>query len=191
MNQTNSISNRTEQIWKEYHGSLHSFIQSRVGDPSVADDILQEVFTRIYSRIDTLKESSKIRSWIYQIARNASIDYYRAHKKMDQLPEALTTPGQEPADKARQEIATCLLPMIQSLPKHYRRALMLSEIEGLTQKEVALKEEISVSGVKTRIRRGRAMIKDMLLACCHFEFDHQGKVIDYEAKGSSCDKCSN
>ncbi len=191
MSQTNSISNPTEQIWKEYHEKLHSFIQSRVGDPSVADDILQEVFTRIYCRIDTLKESSKIRSWIYQIARNASIDYYRAQKKMDQLPEALTTPEQEPADKARREIGTCLLPMIHSLPEHYRQALLLSEIEGLTQKEVALKEQISLSGVKARIRRGRVMIKDMLLACCHFEFDHQGKVIDYEAKASSCDKCSN
>jgi RNA polymerase sigma-70 factor (ECF subfamily) len=181
--------NQIEQIWKEYHTKLHSFIQSRVGDRSNADDILQEVFIRIHSRIGTLRENSKIQSWIYQIARNAIIDHYRAKKKMTELPETLTTPELEPGDKARQEIAACLLPLIQSLPEHYRQTLMLSEIEGLTQKEVAVKQEVSLSGVKARIRRGRSMMKDMLLACCRFEFDHQGKMIDYEEQGPTCDKC--
>jgi RNA polymerase sigma-70 factor (ECF subfamily) len=69
-----------EQVWQEYHSKLHAFIQSRVNDVSVADDILQDVFIRIHSRIDMLKDTSKLQSWIYQIARNAIIDHYRARK---------------------------------------------------------------------------------------------------------------
>ena len=180
--------NRIEQIWKEYHTKLHSFIQKRVGDASTADDILQEVFIRIMSRIDTLKESNKMQSWIYQIARNAIIDHYRAHKTMEELPETLTAEEVEPGEKARQEIESCLLPMIQSLPEHYRQAVMLSEIEGLTQKEAAKKQGISLSGAKSRVQRGRAMVKEMLLGCCHFEFDRLGRVIDYEQKGNACGK---
>jgi len=178
-----------EHIWKEYHTKLHSFIQKRVGDASTADDILQEVFIRIISRIDTLKENNKIQSWIYQIARNAIIDHYRAHKIMEELPETLIAPEMESGEKARQEIESCLLPMIQSLPEHYREAIVLSEIEGLTQKEVARKQGLSLSGAKSRVQRGRAMVKEMLLDCCRFEFDNLGRVIDYEQKRKTCKKC--
>ncbi len=86
-----------ELIWREYYTRLHSFIQSRVGNSSIADDILQEVFVRIHSRINTLKESSKIQSWIYQIARNAIIDHYRLHKTKE-LPEALVNPESDPSN---------------------------------------------------------------------------------------------
>jgi RNA polymerase sigma-70 factor (ECF subfamily) len=76
-----------EQIWQEYHHRLHGFIQSRVGDSSLADDILQDVFTRIHSRINSLRDSRKIQSWIYQISRNAIIDFFRSRKMLEELPE--------------------------------------------------------------------------------------------------------
>lgn len=181
--------NSIEQIWREYHHKLHSFIQSRIGDASTADDILQEVFARIHSRIDTLRDSNKIQSWIYQITRNAIIDYYRTHKKMAELPESLSNPEMDSNDKTRQEIAGWLLPMIQSLQEDYFQALMLSEIDGLPQKEVAKKLELSLSGAKARIQRGRALLKKKLLECCSYEFDRKGNVIDYNSKGETCDDC--
>ena len=168
----------TESIWNEYHGKLHRFIQNRVTDASIADDILQDVIIKVHSRIDTLKDGNKIQNWLYRIAKNAIIDYYRAKKQMDELPETLTNPEQDPSDKARQEIGTCLLPIIQSLLEHYRQTLTLTEIEGLTQKKVAEKQGLSLSGAKARVQRGRAMIKETLLECCHFEFDRKGKMID-------------
>jgi RNA polymerase sigma-70 factor (ECF subfamily) len=176
----------TAQIWKDYHSKLHGFIQSRVGDPSTADDILQDVFTRIHSRIDTLRNANKIRSWIYQITRNAIIDHYRAHRATEALPETLVAVEAEPSDQARQEIARCLVPMIQALPETYRQTMMMSEIEGLTQKQVAEKQGISVSGAKARVQRGRAKLRDMLLDCCQFQFDHRGRVMDYEDREGAC-----
>jgi len=181
--------NRTEQIWKEYHDKLHRFIQMRIGSASIADDIFQEVFIRIHARIGSLKDNNKIESWIYQITRNAIIDHYRAHKIMEQLPEAISAPEPNTDGGARREIVACLLPMIKGLPDHYREAVMLSEIEGVTQKEVAAKHALSLSGAKSRIQRGRLLLKEMLLDCCHFEFDRRGKVIDYKRKGNTCDKC--
>jgi RNA polymerase sigma-70 factor (ECF subfamily) len=182
--------NCTEYIWKEYHARLHSFILSRLGKASVADDILQEVFMRIHSQIDTLKDCGKIRGWIYQITRNAIIDYYRAQKKPEELPPRLAGPEPKLSDKAKEDISTCLMPMIENLPDHYRQALMLSEIQGRTQKEAAEEQGISLSGAKSRVQRGRAMIKDMMLGCCHFEFDRRGNIIDYERRGDcSCCTC--
>ena len=176
----------TAQLWNDYHSKLHGFIESRVGDASTADDILQEVFVRIHSRIDTLRNANKIRSWIYQITRNAIIDHYRAQKTTQEVPETLAAVEAEPSDQARQEIAGCLVPMIQTLPETYRQAMMMSEIDGLTQKQVAEKQGLSVPGAKARVQRGRAKMRDMLLDCCQFQFDHQGRLMDYDDRDGAC-----
>lgn len=179
----------TEQIWQEYHHKLHGFIQSRVSDSSLADDILQDVFTRIHSRIDSLKDSRKIQSWIYQITRNAIIDYYRARKITEELPESLSNKELDNKEKTRKEISNWILPMIKSLPDIYQQALKLSEIEGLPQKEVARKLGLSLPGAKARIQRGRALLKKELVDCCSYKFDRKGNVIDYQCKGETCKDC--
>ena len=181
----------TEMVWKEYHENLLGYIRSRVGDAVAVEDILQDVFVKIYSKIDTLKESSKLKSWIYQVTRNAIIDYYRSHKIMHELPDTLTAPETDTSETARRDIESCLVPMIKSLPDHYRETLMLSEIEGMTQKDVAEKQGLSLSGAKARVQRGRKMIKDLLLQGCSFEYDHQGNLMDYEIKSSGCNQCNN
>lgn len=178
-----------EQVWKEYHSKLYGFIMKRVGDPSLANDLLQEVFVKTYAKIGTLKSDQKIQSWMYQIARNTIIDYYRTHKPEIEVPESLKSPADDPGDKSRREISECLLPMIRNLPPHYREAVMMADIEGLTQKEVASKQKLSLSGSKSRIQRGRALLKDMLLECCRFEFDNRGDIIEYERKRKKCDYC--
>ena len=180
-----------EEIWKEYHTKLRSFIQNRVGNLSDADDILQDVFLSIHAKIGTLRESNRIQSWIYRITRNSIIDYFRTRRTFDELPETLPAPEQAAGRDTSNEIKSWLLPMIGNLPDTYRETLMLSEIEALPQKEVADRQQISLSGAKSRIQRGRAKIKEMLLECCHFEFDRLGSVTDYEMKRQTCDICKN
>ncbi len=67
-------------------------------------------------------------------------------------------------------------------------AITLSEFEGLRQKEVAMTLGLSVSGAKSRIQRGRKMLKELLLECCHFELDSRGRIMDYEAD-TDCHDC--
>ena len=98
--------------------------------------------------------NKKLRFWIYQVTRNAIIDYYRSHKSHVELPETLITPEKDDTETARQEIEGCMLPLIKNLPDGYREAAMLSEIEGLTQKHVAEKLGLSLSGAKSRVQRG-------------------------------------
>ena len=173
-----------EAIWQAHHDQLHAFISKRVNDSALADDLLQEVFIKVYRKQETLQTRQKVKSWLYQITRNTIIDHYRKQKPDIPLPAIVVAPQKDPAEKARQEIASCLVPMVENLPAIYRDAVMLSEIEGLTQKEVAEKLGLSVSGAKSRIQRGRALLKDTLLACCHFDFDHRGSMIGYESRHS-------
>jgi RNA polymerase sigma-70 factor (ECF subfamily) len=165
---------------------LHRFIQRRVGETAVADDILQEVFLRVLIRIGTLHNPQKLRSWLYHITRHAIVDYYRTHQPWHELPEELRTPVHEDATQARQDLAHCLPSLMQALPEAYRDALLLSDMAGQTQRHVAAQQGLSVSGAKSRVQRGRVMLRALLERCCQVAFDHRGTVMAYEPHGS-CD----
>ena len=175
---TRPMEQRTAAIWEQFSRQLRQFIMSRVMDDAVADDLLQEVFLKIHARLDSLKDETKLESWLYQITRHAIIDHYRGQTTRVELPETL---GNEAAENAsrHQQIAAGLLPMIHALPPKYRDALLLTEFEGVSQKELAARLGISVSGAKSRVQRARQMLKEGLLECCHFEFDRYGTIIDY------------
>lgn len=176
----------TEKIWEELSLALRSFISRRISDSSQTEDILQDVFIKIHSNIDLLKENTKIRSWVYQIARNTIIDYYRKQKikleDIDEIPledeKALNDINNMIELEPAQKVAAGLRGMIDDLPEKYSQALYLVEFEGLTQVELADKLGISVSGAKSRVQRGRQLLKDSLMKCCHFELDRYGAIIN-------------
>ena len=91
--------------------------------------------------------------------------------------------------RAREDIHACLKPMIRSLPDGYREAVAISGVEGATQRELAEKLGLSLSGAKSRVQRGRMMLREMMLGCCNFEFDGRGNVIDYERKANCDNQC--
>ena len=179
----------SEQVWQEYHSRLRAFIKSRVSDDAATDDILQNVFLKIHTGLASLKDSTKLQSWLYQIARNAVIDYFRSQKPTVEFPDQLLQSETDPGEKVTQELSECLRPMIQQLPDYYREAVILSELQGLTQKEVARVQDTSLSGAKSRVQRGRALLKNMLDDCCRLEFDHRGRLCAYERKNGGCNIC--
>jgi RNA polymerase sigma-70 factor (ECF subfamily) len=169
----------TEVLWHEMHTALKGFIAKRVPDESTTDDILQDVFMRIHSHADTLKDVAKLQSWIYQITRNAIVDYYRSQKDEHDIPETIPVEDDHGEDDLARQLSPCVWGMIQDLPDKYRDALLLTEYEGLTQNDLAEYLGISFSGAKSRVQRAREQLKGVLLQCCHFELDRLGKIIDY------------
>jgi RNA polymerase sigma-70 factor (ECF subfamily) len=176
----------TELLWQDMSTRLKTFITHRVPDEQTAEDILQDVFLKVHTRIDTLSNQDKLESWMYQIVRNAVSDYYRARRPTAEVPHTLLAPVEEEHDLA-QELIPSLREMIRRLPEEYREAIVLTEYEGLTQRELAERLGISVSGAKSRVQRAREKLKAMLLDCCHFELDRRGHIIDYQPR---CDCCS-
>jgi RNA polymerase sigma-70 factor, ECF subfamily len=175
-----------DQIWRDYHSGLIGFIRRRVGEADLAEDILQDVFVKAHSRLDTLANADRIQSWLYQIARNTIIDYHRTRKSVEPLPEEVV---QKPEDDEWQELGKCVQPMIEMLPEGYREALILFEINGLPLKVVAERLNLSLPGAKSRVQRGRERLKKIFLDCCHIEFDCRGKPIDWSPK-KECDRVS-
>jgi RNA polymerase sigma-70 factor, ECF subfamily len=175
-----------EEVYHAFHEPLRRFVLGRVENAAVADDVLQEIYLRIHTHIGGLHDCSRLQAWVYQIARHAVIDHYRSRRMAGELPEALALPEDPCANNAFCELAGSVNAMIAELPPKYRDALALTVYEGLTQQEVASRLGISLSGAKSRIQRGREKIKDQLLACCHFEFDRYGEILDYQARCCCC-----
>ena len=178
-----------ESVWNSFNKPLERFIRKRVSDERMAADLLQDVYLKIHTRIDTLHDGDRLQSWVYQIARNTVYDYYRSRKSNVELLETVpAAETEEPADDVAARLAQSLRSMLTCLPEEYQEALRLSELEGITQQELATRTGLSLSGAKSRVQRGRKMLREMLLECCHFEFDRRGKVIDYHPH---CECCSD
>jgi RNA polymerase sigma-70 factor (ECF subfamily) len=91
----------------------------------------------------------------------------------------------------RSQAAVWLGELIEEIPEPYRQAVKMSEIEELPQSKIAARLGLSISGAKSRVQRGRAMLKDVLDQCCTFEFDRRGNVTDCDPKSerSVCRNC--
>ncbi len=179
----------TEHIWEAFHIPLQQFIRRRVSDEATAEDVLQEVFLKIHQHVETLKDVKKLESWIYQITRNAIIDSYREPRPTTPLEaaEALDMPEELPDDDVVSELLPCVRAMVRSLPELDRQALVLTEYQGLTQKELSERLGLSFSGAKSRVQRARERLKQQLLECCHFELDRRSHIIDYQPRCHSCE----
>jgi len=182
--------NRTEDIWKEYNNKLFYFIKSRVNDDFAARDILSEVFIKIHTKFDTIKDVSKIQSWIYQVTRNTINDYYRNNKVEFVFKEHMDNRNDiDTDDEMREGLTSCMSLIINDLPHKYKNAIIQSELEGKTQKEVALNESISLSGAKSRVQRGRVILKKMLHDCCDISINENNRIIGYSPKDKNGKYC--
>ena len=174
-----------ETIYNDFHSKLKSFTMRQVSDPDAADDILQDVYLRIHSHIQDLRDPGRLESWIFQITRNAIADFYRRTRPQEELPESVPAPAEEEPD-VEAELAASIRDMMRSIPLKYRQALEWTDLQGLNQAELAARLGISVSGAKSRVQRAREKLKEAFLDCCHFEFDRFGKVISYHANCPEC-----
>jgi len=179
----------TEQLWHGLHDRLLRTIRRNVADEAAAEDILQDVFLKIHTRIGTLRDEERLESWVFQIVRNAIADHHRNERPIAPLPEALPAPEELDEDDAR-GVARQLVPFVKAtvagLPAPYREALLLTEYDGLTQQQLAERVGISVSGAKSRVQRAREKVKGLLLACCHIELDRRGGILDEQPLCGTC-----
>jgi RNA polymerase sigma-70 factor, ECF subfamily len=188
------------EISPQLQTGIKSFVTRRVQDSAAAEDIVQNIFLRIHRRLDTLKDDRRIAAWLFQIARHAIIDYYRAPQRHKEVPLGLaseleamhrptTTAPEGDQPEPRQELAACLRPMMEQLAEPYRQALMLVELEGVTQAAAAKQLGLSSSGMKSRVQRGRQQLKRMLEECCVIRLDRRQGVASYTQRRSGCDPC--
>ena len=175
-----------DQVWDHYSHRLKTFIRSRVEDDATAEDLLQETFIRVHRHLCCQPNWDKPAGWFYQIARNLIIDHYRRRRELVELSDTLLAESDIPEGDAEAELALSLKDLIDELPEPYRQALLLTDVLGLSQKQLAEQQGLSLSGAKSRVQRARDKLRDLLLQCCHFEFDRRGGIVDYYEHCCGC-----
>jgi len=185
-----------EEIWTSYSSKLKAYIMKHVSDKYEAEDILQEVGIRIQKNASKIKDIANVEAWLYKIAYNLIVDYYRGANKYSLIEDinkisVPVTPEQENYNK---ETAECLLNLVEYLPATYKEAIIESDYKGKKQSILGRKWGLSNSGSKTRIQRARKKLKAVLLNCCEVKLDNAGNIIEFRNKDNvrtefSCIKC--
>ena len=174
--------------WLAFENQLRRYLSGRV-EPAVVDDLVGAILLRLVQNVDALLAARRPAAYVQRVARNLLTDHYR-HRAVER--RALDAAGQDPtvlasddADPgADSELAQCMLPFIDALPDRYRQALKLVDIEQLPQKEAAARLGLSESGMKSRVQRGRAMLRADLTQCCIFELDRRGGIVEVRPRRS-------
>jgi RNA polymerase sigma-70 factor (ECF subfamily) len=177
----------------ELEARLRPFVARRVS-PSDVDDVLQEIFLRVQRGLNGIRDDERFGSWVYRIARNAIADQRRARARHPLAREEGPDPAApevepEGSSSAEELLALAVVPFVAMLPSPYREAITLTELEGLTQKQAAEMLGISLSGVKSRVQRGRARLRTLLEECCEIALDARGRVVTCEPREHSRHKC--
>jgi RNA polymerase sigma-70 factor (ECF subfamily) len=183
-----------DDVAAELHARLRAFVGRRINDPHTADDVAQEVLLRLHRNLGELRADDRLDAFAYRIARNAVIDHYRSRagdKEASRPPEDLAAriDARDPSgdesvtDNGRRELARCLEPIVRRLPEPYREALALTDLGDLTQAEAAEQAGVSVPGMKSRVQRGRAQLREELTKCCHVALDSRQGISDVERTG--------
>ena len=184
-----------ETVWHAFHDQLYGFVRRRVASDHDAEDIVQDVFARIQARSGDGTRIQNVSGWVFQITRNAVIDHHRARTKAGRIVSALAQDPTSDLGDAPQmhdpngELSRCLRPFVDHLPDDYAQALTLTDLGGMPQTEAARRLGLSVSGMKSRVQRGRARLKALVLECCDVELDGRHRVVDYRRRSPSCSDC--
>jgi RNA polymerase sigma-70 factor, ECF subfamily len=170
----------------DFSGKLRAFIRRRVRDDATADDLTQETILKVYRSRAALRDGQRLEAWVYRIARSTMIDFFRRQRTTQELPETIAAESVDDVAKLREAVMQSARLFLEQLPETYREPVRLAEFEGLPLAKIALRMGLSLTAVKSRVRRGRAMLKRKLQDCCRFEFDRMGKVIGYERRKTPC-----
>jgi RNA polymerase sigma-70 factor, ECF subfamily len=159
-----------------YHGPVYNLILGMLGDTADAADAAQEVFLKAFKGIQSFRQGSSLKTWLYRIAIREALNSRRWFKRHAQKNVSIDAENEEgyaaidledlgatPFDQlAAQEIQVAVQGALQQVPEVFRSAVILRDLEGLSYEEVAEVLDLSVGTVKSRILRGRRALKEIL-----------------------------
>jgi RNA polymerase sigma factor (sigma-70 family) len=157
------------------HREFLGFLQKRVGDRAVAEDILQEAFVRGLHKLGTLEADESATGWFYRILRNAVIDHYRRRAAVDRKLEGFATELErhvEPEGDVRGAICQCIGQLSGTLKPEYAAALRRVEVDGVAVKDYAAEAGITSNNAAVRVFRAREALRKQVARSCGTCADH-------------------
>lgn len=163
------------RAWRQHKRELRAFLAGRCDSAADAEDLLQEVFLKVVLQGAAFCHIENPRAWLFQVARNLLIDRLRLSRATVELPEDLADePDAETASV--DQLSQCLPRVLSELSPEDREAIVVCDIEGLTQQAYAHRLGLSLPAAKSRVQRARARLQERLVSACQVKFDTAGRV---------------
>jgi RNA polymerase sigma-70 factor (ECF subfamily) len=179
----------------DFRRRLLSFVQRRIADATEAEDIVQSVLVRAARELQRDRQHGDLVAWLFEITRNAVTDYHRQRARRDRHLDAFAASASEDevAGGSEQDdaaglgaFAHCVRPMVAAPPEPYWRAVRPVDLDGASQVALARELGLSQSGAKSRMQRGRTMLRNAFLRCCAIERNSAGFTTNIEPLPGGC-----
>jgi len=189
------------QIWQHLLEAVSGFVRKRV-PAADADDVVQDIFLRAHRDVGSLRQKSRAEAWLFAIARRAVADFYRKRQHQshvsaaEEIPDAVDERTQSPENLSsysgehdvHEEVLSWLRPTADEIDEPYRTALIRADFDKVSQRDLAKELNLSESGLKSRVQRGRKMLADALKRCCEIEFGPDGRAVAFlRLRGCDCE----
>lgn len=177
-----------ESVWREYQMSLKIFLHKNVANPDDVDDLLQDILLKSYQNLHRIHDNKKVKAWLFRIANNTIIDFYRRRGRNQNVEKEELWYSQ--SDKSvLHQLSLCVVPFISALPRQEAELLTAIEINGVSQKEYAVQHGIKYSTLKSRVKKSRQLLFNLYNNCCDLSLDEYGNLIEFQEKSVSCKQC--
>ena len=179
-----------DTVYREFRTKLQSYLARRLGNPDDVEDVLQDVFVRVTRNEQTLKSVKEPLAWLYTLTNSAMVDHLRKQRNhrdfvdgdIDNIPDMSE-------DDTEDEFSACLLPLVDNLPEKYQNAVKFVDMNGGKQTELAIGAGLTVSAAKSRVQRGRHMLREAILGCCLVERDGLQNITALDSGKCSANCC--
>jgi RNA polymerase sigma-70 factor (ECF subfamily) len=175
---------RFAEIHERHREGIVRYLHRMTRDPALAEDLAQETFLRVDRGLAAFRAESKLTTWLYRIATNVYLDLRRREASLSRQAEvgpieaseaesaALPAPEAKLADRLFEdsEMGTCIREFVDSLRPEHRAVIILHDLEGVPQREIAYILDCSVENVKIRVHRARRQLKVLLSERCDFSY---------------------
>jgi len=177
-----------QSVFSEFQKPVYNYILRMVKDHSLAEELTQDVFVKTYNSLSEFRGDSKVSTWIFRIATNACLDHFRSrtHKRDEETdllsPEDLLKStlldGEQKLPTAEEELisaemSSCVRGYIEDLPEEYRAVILLHDLQGFTNPEIAKITGTTLDNVKIRLHRARRKMKEVFSSKCSFYRDER------------------
>ena len=176
----------TQKVWELYALDVKHFILSKVKDISISDDLVQETFLKVHTKLETLKDKNKLKPWVFSIARNTVFDYFKSINRSVDLNDFPSEAEDEDFEHTEKD---CLLSHILNLDKKYREPLYLADVKGIKQQEIAEQLNIALPTIKSRIQRARKKVAEGYMDCSGYTRNEKGVLVGEMQSRDDCKIC--
>ena len=199
--ETDAKDSEFNRVFGEQHKPVYNYVLRMVRERSLAEELTQDIFVKVYRSLSDYRGDSNLSTWLYRIATNACLDYFRSrpHKKSEKtdllssealLTSALPKDNQEPPNAEEELIAvqmsSCVRSYIDDLPEDYRAVILLHDLQGFTNPEIARITGASLENVKIRLHRARQRMKEVFSSNCNFYRDERNVLRCVEKENNEC-----